>query len=81
MDSTVTAIYKDILAIAQSSERGVYTDDRLIRRMLAAEGVETVGSVTLLDTLVESGAISPADRARSLAALHERRAIDLPPEM
>jgi hypothetical protein len=77
-DSTVPTIYKDVLAIARSSGRCVYSDDRFLRRMLVAEGIETVGTIALLDTLVASGAIHADDRARALAAMGERRAIDLP---
>jgi hypothetical protein len=77
-DSTVPTIYKDVLAIARSSGRCVYSDDRFLRRMFVAEGIETVGTIALLDTLVASGAIHAGDRARALAAMGERRAIDLP---
>ena len=79
-DSKVTTIYKDTIAVAQSSARCVYTDDRFLRRVLAAEGIETVGTLTMLDTLLDSGAISPDDRERGLAAMRERRAVDLPLE-
>jgi len=79
-ESIVTTIYKDIIAVARSSGRCVYSDDRFLRRMLAAEGIGTVGTATLLDTLVESGAINAADRTRGLDALRERRAINLLPE-
>lgn len=79
-DSSVTSVYKDIIGVARSSGRCVYADDRFLRRMLVAEGIETVGTVTLLDTLVASGAIKANDRARALAALRTRRAIDLPTE-
>lgn len=79
-ESIVTTIYKDIIAVARSSGRCVYSDDRFLRRMLAAEGIGTVGTATLLDTLVESGAIKAADRTRGLDALRERRAINLLPE-
>jgi tetratricopeptide (TPR) repeat protein len=77
-DSTVPTIYKDVLAIARSSGRCVYSDDRFLRRMFVAEGIETVGTIALLDTLVASGAIHADDRTRALAAMGERRAIDLP---
>ncbi len=78
-DSSVTTVYKDILAVARVSGWCVYADDRFLRRMLVAEGIETVGTVTLLDALTTSGAIDENARARALAALRERRAVDLPP--
>jgi hypothetical protein len=78
-DSSVTTVYKDILASARASGRCVYADDRFLRRMLVAEGIETVGTVTLLDTLVASGAIDASDRVHAHAAMHARRAINLPP--
>ena len=77
-DSSVTTVYKNIIDAARSSGRCVYADDRFLRRMLVAEGIETVGTVTLLDTLVASGAIDANDRARAVAALRARHAIDLP---
>jgi tetratricopeptide (TPR) repeat protein len=76
-DSRVTAIYKDIFAVARYSKRCVYADDRFLRRVLAAEGVETFGTVTLLDVLADSGAISSDDRERGLAVMRERHAVDL----
>lgn len=79
-DSSVTTVYKDILAAARASGRCVYADDRFLRRMLVAEGIETVGTLTLLDTLVANGAIDASDRDRAHAAMRARRAIDLPPQ-
>jgi hypothetical protein len=76
--STVTSIYKDILAVARSSRRCVYTDDRFLRRVLIAEGIGTIGTCTLLEMLADSGAISLDDVARAFAALQTRGAMGLP---
>lgn len=73
--STVARAYTETFDAAWRAARPVYADDRYFRRLLAENGVPCFGTVALLRSLQESGAISEEAYVAALACLHERGSI------
>lgn len=76
-NSGIAAAYKQLIAHARSTGRIVYSDDRALRRALVHEGIRSFGTVSLLEALVKSGAVSPDAANQARAALRHRGAIEL----
>lgn len=77
--STIAEVYLETAAAARAANRAVYSDDRCLRASLAAEGVEAFGTLSVIQTLEQSDAITHSEAARAQEALRRRGAIGLPP--
>lgn len=77
--STVARAYAETAEAARRAGCPVYADDRYFRRLLTDNGVPCFGTIALLRTLRESGAISQETVVAALARLSERAGIGLLP--
>jgi tetratricopeptide (TPR) repeat protein len=70
--SEIAEVYGETIAVARAAGRAVYSDDRCFRALLQAEGIETFGTIALLQVLEKSQAISREHLRDAFDALRER---------
>lgn len=76
--STVARAYAETFEAARRTGCPVYADDRFFRRLLAEAGVPCFGTLALLRSLRDSGAVSAETYEAAVARLRERGGAGLP---